>query len=194
MGESFPLRSRGFTLFEMLLVVGLVAVAAALAWPAAQRLYETHPLQQAAEQVRARLAWTRVHALQTGLAYQFRFEPGGSHFLAVPHLPENAEAADGVSLAMPPDSRFADSLPEGTCFAAVRCPLERLSSRSLRGLPEAETLRQIAWTPPVLFHPDGRATRAVVTVVDARRQSIALAVNVLTGGVTATGVQRESLP
>jgi hypothetical protein len=80
---------RGFTLFDL-----------SIAWPSVNWMYRRQRLEQGAELVRARLGSARVNAVETGLVYQFRFEPGGRRFLILPYDAEALEATD-TSLAPP---------------------------------------------------------------------------------------------
>src|SRR5262245_9272864 len=76
---------RGYTLFELLVVVAILATLVAPAWPALERFYLEYRVRQAGQLVQARLAGTRVHAVDTGFDYQFRFEPEGQRFLVLPY-------------------------------------------------------------------------------------------------------------
>ena len=56
----------GLTLFEMLLVIAVLAVAAGLSWPSIARIYALQQIREGAEMVQVRLASAR--ALLTGTA------------------------------------------------------------------------------------------------------------------------------
>src|SRR6476646_10768141 len=84
--SAIGIRARpGYTLFELLVVVAILATAVALTWPALERFYLEHRVRQAGQLVQARLAGARVHAVDTGFDYQFRFEPDGQRFLVLPY-------------------------------------------------------------------------------------------------------------
>ena len=74
----------GMTLLEVLLALGILAILTALAWPSVMRLQGEQKILDSAEKVRALIATARVHAIESGLAYQFRYETGGNHFLVLP--------------------------------------------------------------------------------------------------------------
>src|SRR5260370_35220797 len=76
---------RGFTLFELLVVVAILATVVAVSWPALERFHLEYRVRQAGQLVQARLAGTRVHAIDTGYDYQFRFEPDAQRFLILPY-------------------------------------------------------------------------------------------------------------
>ena len=84
---------RGYTLLELLFVLTILVILAALALPRVMGMYESHQLQTAVENVRAHLAASRMRAIDTGLVYQFRYEPNGQRFSVTPF-----EAAEGHSL------------------------------------------------------------------------------------------------
>lgn len=69
-----PLRSRGFTLFELLVVLLLVGVAAGLAGIGLQRGLARAAEQNALNQMVNALRAARVHAIVTGQPAQARFD------------------------------------------------------------------------------------------------------------------------
>ncbi|MGE5192520.1 MAG: Tfp pilus assembly protein FimT/FimU [Deltaproteobacteria bacterium] len=73
-----PCRSRGgFTLFELLIILAVLVTVVAVSWPALEQFHLQYQLRQGGALVQARMAGARVHAVDTGVDYQFRFEPGG---------------------------------------------------------------------------------------------------------------------
>ena len=69
-----------FTLLEMMLVLGLLVMVGALAWPSLQRAYDGIRLKKTAEQVMAAFGHARVQAMSTGVAQAFRFQPGTGQY------------------------------------------------------------------------------------------------------------------
>lgn len=190
--RSRNVRYRGFTLLEMLLVLAVLLALASLAWPPVQRLYAEQQIKDAVEQVRGKLAGTRLKALDAGLTYQFRFEPEGTAYLLLPYdaelvAPAAADAEGGQALM-----RFADMLPEGMRFEAASenlAGIERLRTDRLEGLPNPQRLSEKSWSPPLLFYSDGSAMDAAFDVVDEENRSIRLSVRGLTGGVTVSKIE-----
>jgi prepilin-type N-terminal cleavage/methylation domain-containing protein len=69
-----------FTLIETLLTLCVLAILAALAWPAMERPLAGHRLQKAADMVRAEWTTARVDALESGQSYRFLYLPGGNRY------------------------------------------------------------------------------------------------------------------
>lgn len=200
-------RRTGMTLLEVLLALGVLAILAALAWPSVMRLHGEQKILDSAEKVRALVATARVHAIESGLAYQFRYETGGNHFLVIPFEKEfegvdsrtkgagtaeglgrfskaGGNLAEGVTFAKPVNSNSAPSIGAG----------QQLSSDALSGLPGADKLSGLSWSGPIVFQPDGTSTDVEFSVVDHRNQRISLRVRGITGAVAVGRLQREDRP
>jgi prepilin-type N-terminal cleavage/methylation domain-containing protein len=177
---------RGLTLLEMLLVLAVLAVAIVVLYPATERLYRTHRFRQAVEQIRARLAATRVRAIDEGVIYRFQYEPDGQRFLAIPHRQlwrtaddsnGRLENPNGVSSAQ----RVFGKLPRGMRFAAAEGRGERISRQQLDAFPDADELATVTWSKPVLFYPDGSSDDGEIPVTGGDDQFVRLSVRGLTG-------------
>ena len=81
---------RGFTLLELIVVVAILAIVAAMAWPSMRKLYTKGEIEDAAKQVRDALVRARLEAIETGTTQVFRFQPGTGRFEVVAK-----SAADG---------------------------------------------------------------------------------------------------
>ena len=66
----------GFTLFELMVVLALIAVASALVVPAMARGYGNMELRMSASSVLALLGQARTHAVYEGRSYAVVFAPG----------------------------------------------------------------------------------------------------------------------
>ena len=77
-------RTNGYTLIELLVVLALLSVLAAFSWPAVRKLLTKATMRDAAKQVRIELARTRLRAIQTGMAQQFRYGLGVDLFQTGP--------------------------------------------------------------------------------------------------------------
>src|SRR5690348_16660356 len=77
-------RRRAYTLFELLLVLALLIVMAAIAYPTLDSLYADFRLSSAADQVRACWAEGRAHAVEEGRPYRFAVVPERGNFRIAP--------------------------------------------------------------------------------------------------------------
>jgi type II secretory pathway pseudopilin PulG len=190
---------------ELLLVLSLLLIATGLVFPPLLRLMADQPLKEAAERTRSQLATVRLKALDAGVAWQFRFEPGGCHYLWMPQepaasptgtanlaatsVPANTEATSAPQTSeLPQKIRFATDL-NGTPFGVEHLPPEMLA-----GLPNAYALGQVGWSSPVVFQPDGSAVDVELAVLDARDRQMRLTIRGLTGGVTVFPLETRRRP
>jgi Tfp pilus assembly protein FimT len=112
--NSRQLRS-GFTLFELMLVLGLLVMIGAIAWPTIQRSYEGIRLKKTAEQVMAAFGHARVLAMSTGVTQTFRFQAGTGQY---------------TMMAMQDDSAGVDSDASGAASAMAGSTAKGGSSSS----------------------------------------------------------------
>ena len=191
------IRSRsGFTLLEMMLVLGLIAVFAGMTLPSVMRMFGQQKLTASAERVREAIASARVRAIETGLVYQFCCEPNGVHYVVVPfeldHVAsQTGNQGGGTNLA----GRGMGRLPKGVTFSSEQMGVVssavaglgqlKLAAASLDGLPDASGLASLNWSTPILFKPDGYASADTqITLSDSRSQHIRLRVRAFTGAVS----------
>jgi Tfp pilus assembly protein FimT len=182
----------------MLLVLAVLLAMFSIAWPLLDRASGDIRLKRAAEDVRIRLHRTRMHAIDNGLAYQFRYEPGGRRFLVIPYelhggsqTQDSLEtSAKGAAGGLP---RHSEQLSEELAFRTTNSemPAERIGEEWLSGLPDGNQLASTAWSPPLLFYSDGTATDAAFDVVDSDRRFLRMTVRELTGAVAIGHVQQE---
>jgi prepilin-type N-terminal cleavage/methylation domain-containing protein len=196
---------RGFTMMEMLLVLIMLVLSASIAWVVVTPAYQRHQFESAAETVRVKLAGVRIHAVDTGVTYQFRYEPGGRRYLIVPHeIDSDAEPGAGAA-STPLSSRYPMELvelPKGYRFATDHelqssgsevAPQTFLPIRDeiLKSFPDANDLSTANGWPAILFLTDGSATPATVTIRNDEKRSVTLTVRDLTGGITVGEFRQE---
>jgi Tfp pilus assembly protein FimT len=184
-----PLRRGGFTLLEMLLVVAVLMATIGICWPLMQRAYNDLKVRDSAESVRLRLAATRLHAIDAGLTYQFRYEANGRRYVAVPFEPPQSTGGSTDALA-----REMGELPDGLTFESEGrdSQVESLDESLLAGLPDASRLADAGWGPPIMFYSDGSASDTKFRIFDENRQFIEISLRELTGFVTVSPVHKET--
>ena len=187
-------RRGGFTLVEMLLVLGVLVVFAGMTVPSVMRMFSQQKVTGAAELVRSAIANARFRAIESGLIYQFCCESDGSRFVVVPFEPDQTPVS-GSSQAVPTPraGRLSGHLPKGIRFTSAVTksmgnagpPTHKLSSVSLEGLPNAGDLASANWSAPILFHPEGSANAdRELSVSDTKGQHVSLRVRAFTGAVS----------
>jgi len=86
---------RGFTLLELIIVLALLAMLAAIVWPLLRNPLQRSVTQRAARQLVDDLARARLNAIETGRTMAFRYEPGGGRYSIAPA----DTLADGESMS-----------------------------------------------------------------------------------------------
>lgn len=84
---------RGFSLLEIILVMVLIGIAAAIAVPAVNSAFVIYHLERGAEDFQYRISHTRLQAMETGVPYAFTFRPESDQFIVWACEPLNLNAA-----------------------------------------------------------------------------------------------------
>jgi Tfp pilus assembly protein FimT len=204
-------RRSAFTLLEITLALAVLVVLISLVWPAMMGYIAEQTIREQAHIVRVELSRARGRAIDTGLIYQFRYEPGGRRFVVLPmdrpdtaagNTTDQAEAATAtttvvqvpvVSGQLPERCRFdvplAVNAVTGVDTPAVT---EQLPQEWLALVPDGALLQQTAWAPAIRFLPDGAADDASLTIVDDQDRRIEVWVRGFTGSVFAGPLKRET--
>ena len=180
---------------ELMVVLAVLLAFATIVTPSMMRLYADHQLKSAVEDVCVKLASCRVQAIDTGLIYQFRFEPDGQRYVVLPYELEEEAAGDQAAPQEIEPRRFSGQIPEKMTFHSASeyaAPAERLTEEWLTGLPDAATLADAAWSPPLLFFADGTAMDAAFEIADQKQQFVRLSVRGVTGAVKTSATARRS--
>lgn len=194
----------GFTLVEVLLVLVILAIVAGIVWPLLDGAFSKNRIEKTAADVYSELASARNHAIETGLIYQFRFEPNGRRYLVIPYEQDAddlaAEEGGGNGAVRRP--RVAGELPEGVLFSVEEddaggglseMSTGKISPELLSGLRDADELRDVNWSPPILFFTDGSSQSARFIVKDEKSQMMRFSVRELTGAVSLSRVLQGDL-
>lgn len=182
---------RGLTLIEILLVVAVLVIIASLASPSLLGMMESQKLRKSADLLRAELAKTRLRAMKSGRIQMFRYQVGGSGYLAQPWYAadDEVEASDNqqefgrILQTSQQDILYDDTpteLPEGILFLGGET-LQDQRSASIDEALRQELSREQVWSPPILFYPDGSTSNALVVLHNSRRQVIEVSLRGITG-------------
>jgi prepilin-type N-terminal cleavage/methylation domain-containing protein len=206
-----PMRG-AFTLLELLLVLALLGMMLAVSWPSLNRSLDTQRLKRGADLVRTHLLRARTKAMISGEIFSFRFQTDTGHFRveqqsnlsgtldsasmgqggasgggmtgggsAGASTSPSASAQSGpatTTAAAPID----EELPEGVRFQSADVGTDPRSG-SIATNNQSSSISDAAWSRPILFFPDGTATRATIVVLGQRERSILVELRSLTGGV-----------
>lgn len=169
---NFSPTDRGYTLVEMLVVLALLAMMAAVAWPSLRAPWGRTQVEDAGNCVRIALARARVKAIESAAAWQFRYQPGTGCFAIEPAV---VGAGDDGEQATN-DQRIDDELPHGVCFLDPQS-FDASLPEAARAMPAGDA----DWSSPVFFFPNGRATSARLVLADARGLSVDVSLRGMTG-------------
>lgn len=202
------LSRRGFTLWEMLLVVTLLLMILAVSWPAVSRLFAENNLQKSLSDLQLKFGAARIQALERQIPYQFCYEPGGRRFILIPALfAESSESRSAQTSATIPWIA-AEELPEGfriearSLTSVIQTPANNAPQNQagpqsfnipdewLVDVPNPDHFRGVTWSPPILIRPDGSATAAEFALVDDHNQEYRMLVRSVTGTLLSLTTNR----
>lgn len=185
---------RGFTLIEILLVVGLMLVLAAMVLPSIRQAVGKGPLQRNSQEMREAIQHARTAAIDTGLIYQVRFEVEGQYFVAIP-LETEFESLAGETTseedAGGKTPRYMGQMDESLKFRVpegIEMSSERLDTEVFAGMDDASKLGDAVWSTAIKFYPDGSATDMELEIYDDRQQAISISIRGLTGAAKVSPV------
>jgi len=186
-----PTVRRGFTLFEMMLVMGVMILASAIAIPMVLNSLRGQRLKSGAETVRIEWSRANVKAMKTGRIQVFRYEMGGSKFSIQPWIAADDSTEASVSttpgfgaqpvVESPIDDFETKTLPEGVTFAAGDAKFESRASEVEDFFSQSGQSDGVNWSRPVLFYPDGSASDSYVIVNDDKQSAYRVQLRGLTG-------------
>ncbi|MHB8862092.1 MAG: pilus assembly FimT family protein [Pirellulaceae bacterium] len=202
----------GFTLLELIIVLAILSVLIAAAWPALRRPVLRSAAQQAARQLVKDLARARMKAVESGSVMRFRFEPGGMQYKVESAIvsmdtqdttgnvrEENDASADaaasddpstfGFEAQLPAEVVFRDpssvddeDLPPGSALARM---LEQESQETEEVTPLIDRGEIDAeFSMPVFFYPTGRAENAEFVLQGPDGYRISVRLRGLTGAAS----------
>jgi type II secretion system protein H len=175
-----PIRS-AFTVIELMLVIAIVGLLAAMAMPELQGPLARQRLKSAGEQVRAAWANARSDAITTGEIHLFRFDPGTSDFAVQRWAGEfSSNESAGSSTA----SDEIHSLPQDVTFAEVLSANQDARADYVAGqMAGADT----GSASSVMFYPDGTTSTIEVSLTNQFGDVVVVSLRGMTGVVKVEG-------
>jgi len=163
---------KGFTLLELLLVMAILVILAAVSLPTMQAMYGDTRVRGAADEVRGAWAEARTRSIDNGVPYRFAIITGKEQFRLAP---DTNEFWDGSSGDIDPTSEsnsakvIVGSLPKHIFF------------ESKQDLPGGSG----GWRTIAIFLPDGSCKNDASVVVRADDcDPLTISVRGITGIVT----------
>ena len=183
---------RGVTLFELTLVLVVLVLIGALAWPALDKPFTAQRLRYAGDQVRTAWARARNQAMTSGEIWLFYYQPGGGQFYAQPASGTSAFAAPTSSVAFGADmpgsgaqsmATTCEQLPASILFAEGLTAEDPRVAGFGAGQPIASAVGAgaLSWAPPVAFFPDGTATTSQLILANRDGARILVELRGMTG-------------
>jgi prepilin-type N-terminal cleavage/methylation domain-containing protein len=113
-----PRQRPAYTLLEVVLVLAVLAIVTALAYPSIDGMYGHHRLTAALDEVRAAWASGRAHSIEEGRPYRFAVVLGKGNFRLAPDSPEFWDGSGTQSSGNGPQAAvITGALPRGVSFA-----------------------------------------------------------------------------
>ena len=144
---------RGVTLFEMIVVLAVMVIAAALAVPTLSALSGGTPLNAAADTVKARWADARSRAVGEGRPYKFAVMQNTGKFRVAP---DSSEFWDGSSATSGTSSSGGNSQPPLVVEGSLPQEMHFVTAPDNgNGAAQGQSGSSDGWACPVVFLPDG---------------------------------------
>jgi prepilin-type N-terminal cleavage/methylation domain-containing protein len=191
-------RRSGFTLFEILLVVALFVVVAAVAMPLVSNAIAHARLENSGELVRAAWGRARLAAMRAGEPYVFRYEPEGSRYQIAQLAAINGEDAGDLN-SLPAESDEDEEYNEADMLrlAKNRLPTEIIfAAGDVAAVPQmagAAVATSGGWSQPIMFYADGTTSDATVVITNDSDETLRVTLRGLTGISRAGDVGKEEL-
>jgi hypothetical protein len=190
-----------------MLVLALLVIVAALAYPSVTGPLDNNRLRYSANQVRASWAQARVKAMESGRTYVFRCQPETGSYVIEPWinnddlLESDLVTQGGVAVGESVQEASAillgpkvETLPEGVSFMASEI-VSDTRSQVLAATADSATESDASWSVPIFFYPDGTSSTARLIVMNQRDRYVLLTLRGLTGSATTQGLlTQEELP
>ncbi|MBI3836469.1 MAG: prepilin-type N-terminal cleavage/methylation domain-containing protein [Planctomycetia bacterium] len=182
---------KGYTLSEMLVVLSVLVTVTALSQPALREALSDSRLRSAAKQVRVELAKTRLKAMKSGVALQFRYKLGQSRFEIAPTSLADGHGRAGARIDR---DRQRDETTDPVLESVVEQDLPQGVSFELEDQGDVQAVAAVSedgWSDPIVFYPNGRTENAHIRLKGEHRAFVEVSLRGLTGVATASKPRHE---
>ncbi len=181
-------RNRAVTLIEVMLVLALMVLFAATAWPLVERSLADQKLRDAADMVRAEWAQARAKAMSSGVAYRFCYTSEQQTYRL--ERCEDVQASDSSSLTQNSATSAASNaneslLPDDVVFfqgevldESAQTGAAQQNSESTQVDPR--TMEDGLSDAPIIFYPDGTCSSARLVLRNEYDRAITVTIRGLT--------------
>ena len=184
-----PSRRRAVTLMEVLLVLVVLTLIAATAWPSLQRSFANQRLRDAADLVRAEWAGARAEAMRSGVAQQFHYTPEEQTFWVAPCEDALGSEPSSTSVNAPTDVESGSNysmLPDEIFFHEGQVQSESSRAASADQASQAEEIdpgmiEDGEPGAPIVFYPNGTCSSARLVLRNEYGRGITVTIRGLTG-------------
>lgn len=146
---------RAYTLLEVTLVLALMVILGAIAYPSIEAMQAGVKVEAAADAVRAAWSEAQAHAVNEGRSYRFAVVPGKGNYRIAPDI-DSYWSGDPPPRSGPDDQSVAvaGTLPKGIAFTTDGSAAPANNEDTV--LP-ADGVSPGQWVPTAVFLPDGTA-------------------------------------
>lgn len=195
------------SLIELLLVVAILSVVVAIAWPSLRRPISRNHIETAARQMQADLLEARSLAMRHREAFVFFYRYDSDQYVISSlrswqksGMPSAVESVEDERSDESATDRIRGRLPEGIWFARPdestdepkRDVVTQHSNRVDRAESPSDDAENRAWSEMVLFFPSGGLQSKVVQLASDQGYLIDLRLDGFGGRIRVENLRRES--
>lgn len=196
---------KAITLIEVLLVLTLLVVLAAMTWPAMDRPMADQRLRKGADRVRTSWAKARVDAMTSGQTYVFRCTLDSDEYtIESQDGPESVSSMTSSTMGefdetatdlTEPVSKRSRKLPQDVRFVDGEVAFDTRATILEESLEATDADRSDTCLETILFFPDGTTSTATLVLENKYQRRVELSLRGLTGVITVgdTYVAEDSL-
>jgi prepilin-type N-terminal cleavage/methylation domain-containing protein len=191
-----PNSRHAFTLFELVLVMALLVILAAIVYPSFDSMVSSYRVQAASDMVRAAWASARARAMDEGRAYRFSIIPGQGNYRVAPDSSTywGGSGSGAADSSESPDDVLVmeEALPKGVRFTTTDSAQNGQVDPNGDSSQAPDGVNPSQYTTAAVFLPDGTAQDDVEIIFQAKgTQPLMLRLRGFTGVVSAGPLNPE---